>query len=167
MTPAFAANGTPLFDRLYVFGFTTSPEALVYEGVNGHKITKAGGAAGSNAITPCYIYEKTVDGYALVHTVPNMNMSDKDSKFNITADGKKYYFTGYCPFATTGYSSAYGVVSVTGSANQTIDIYLHDLCIFARTHTKLGNVQRKHLFVYKGAEHPHAAQKPVELVIKG
>ncbi|MCF0112002.1 MAG: 50S ribosomal protein L13, partial [Erysipelotrichaceae bacterium] len=22
-------------------------------------------------------------------------------------------------------------------------------------HTKLGNVQRKHLFVYKGAEHPH------------
>ena len=34
-------------------------------------------------------------------------------------------------------------------------------------HTKLGNVQRKHLFVYKGAEHPHAAQKPVELVIKG
>ena len=34
-------------------------------------------------------------------------------------------------------------------------------------HTKLGDVQRKHLFVYKGAEHPHAAQKPVELVIKG
>ena len=34
-------------------------------------------------------------------------------------------------------------------------------------HTKLGNVQRKHLFVYKGAEHPHAAQKPVELKIKG
>lgn len=139
LSSTFAANGTPLFDRLYVFGFTTSPEALVYEGVNGHKITKAGGAAGSNAITPCYIYEKTVDGYALVQTVPNMNMSDKDSKFNITADGKKYYFTGYCPFATTGYSSAYGVVSVTGSANQTIDIYLHDLCIFARTHTRLGN----------------------------
>ena len=141
LTPAFASNGTPLFDRLYVFGFTTSPEALVYEGVNGHKIDKAGGAAGSNAITPCYIYEKTADGYgyALVHTVPNMNMSDKDSKFNITADGKKYYFTGYCPFATTGYSSAYGVVSVTGSENQTIDIYLHDLCIFARTHTRLGN----------------------------
>ena len=139
LTPAFASNGTPLFDRLYVFGFTTSPEALVYEGVNGHKIDKAGGAAGSNAITPCYIYEKTADGYALIHTVPNMNMSRKDNKFNITADGKKYYFTGYCPFATTGYSSAYGVVSVTGNANQVVDIYLHDLCIFARTHTRLGN----------------------------
>ena len=34
-------------------------------------------------------------------------------------------------------------------------------------HTRLGNVQRKHLFVYKGAEHPHAAQKPIELKIKG
>ncbi len=34
-------------------------------------------------------------------------------------------------------------------------------------HTKLGNVQRKHLFVYKGSEHPHAAQKPVEMKIKG
>ena len=32
-------------------------------------------------------------------------------------------------------------------------------------HTKLGDVQRKHLFVYKGSEHPHAAQKPVELKI--
>ena len=33
-------------------------------------------------------------------------------------------------------------------------------------HTKLGNVQRKHLFVYEGPEHPHAAQKPVEMKIK-
>ena len=34
-------------------------------------------------------------------------------------------------------------------------------------HTKLGDVQRKHLYVYAGAEHPHEAQKPVELKIKG
>lgn len=34
-------------------------------------------------------------------------------------------------------------------------------------HTKLGDVQRTHLFVYEGPEHPHAAQKPVELKIKG
>ncbi|MDI9539908.1 MAG: 50S ribosomal protein L13 [Bacillota bacterium] len=33
-------------------------------------------------------------------------------------------------------------------------------------HTKLGNAQRKHLFVYKGNQHPHAAQKPVELKIE-
>lgn len=34
-------------------------------------------------------------------------------------------------------------------------------------HNRLGDQQRKHLFVYKGAEHPHAAQKPVALEIKG
>ena len=33
-------------------------------------------------------------------------------------------------------------------------------------HTRLGNVQRKHLFVYEGSEHPHTAQKPVELKVK-
>ncbi len=34
-------------------------------------------------------------------------------------------------------------------------------------HTKLGDVQRGHLFVYAGPDHPHQAQKPVELKIKG
>jgi large subunit ribosomal protein L13 len=34
-------------------------------------------------------------------------------------------------------------------------------------HTRLGDRQRMHLFVYKGADHPHAAQQPVELKIKG
>ena len=33
-------------------------------------------------------------------------------------------------------------------------------------HTKLGDVQRGHVFVYAGSEHPHAAQKPVELNMK-
>lgn len=34
-------------------------------------------------------------------------------------------------------------------------------------HTKLGDKQRMHLFVYTGPNHPHAAQQPVELIIKG
>ncbi len=34
-------------------------------------------------------------------------------------------------------------------------------------HTKLGDKQRTHLFVYKGDNHPHAAQQPIEMVIKG
>ncbi len=34
-------------------------------------------------------------------------------------------------------------------------------------HSRLGNVQRRHLFVYKGPEHPHTAQQPIELKIKG
>lgn len=32
-------------------------------------------------------------------------------------------------------------------------------------HNKLGDKMRTHLFVYEGAEHPHAAQKPVELKV--
>ena len=34
-------------------------------------------------------------------------------------------------------------------------------------HTRLGDKQRTHLFVYKGDSHPHAAQKPIEMKIKG
>ncbi len=34
-------------------------------------------------------------------------------------------------------------------------------------HTRLGDVQRGHIFVYKGSEHPHQAQMPVEYKIKG
>ena len=30
-------------------------------------------------------------------------------------------------------------------------------------HNKLGDEMRRHLYVYEGAEHPHAAQKPIEL----
>lgn len=30
-------------------------------------------------------------------------------------------------------------------------------------HTKLGDQMRAHLYVYEGAEHPHTAQKPIEL----
>jgi len=30
-------------------------------------------------------------------------------------------------------------------------------------HTKLGDQMRTHLYVYEGGEHPHTAQKPIEL----
>lgn len=33
-------------------------------------------------------------------------------------------------------------------------------------HTKLGDQMRRQLYVYASAEHPHAAQKPVEFVVK-
>ena len=33
--------------------------------------------------------------------------------------------------------------------------------------TKLGDQMRKHLYVYRGPEHPHTAQQPVELKVKG
>jgi large subunit ribosomal protein L13 len=33
-------------------------------------------------------------------------------------------------------------------------------------HTKLGDQMRKQLYVYASAEHPHAAQKPVEFKVE-
>ena len=33
-------------------------------------------------------------------------------------------------------------------------------------HTKLGDVQRGHLFVYEGPDHPHAAQKPRKIEVQ-
>ena len=33
-------------------------------------------------------------------------------------------------------------------------------------HTRLGRQEAKKLFVYEGAEHPHMAQKPVEMKVK-
>ncbi|HHX07251.1 MAG TPA: 50S ribosomal protein L13 [Erysipelothrix sp.] len=34
-------------------------------------------------------------------------------------------------------------------------------------HTRQGDKQRRHLFVYTGPNHPHQAQQPVELKVKG
>ena len=36
---------------------------------------------------------------------------------------------------------------------------VHDML----TYTKLGDKMRKYLYVYEGSEHPHTAQKPMEL----
>ena len=142
VSSAFGLDGAPLFDRLYIFGLTTSAEALTHKTVEGHKITIPTSAAGSNAITPCYIYEKEGSGYTLKHTVDNMNISTKDSYFDITASGQKVYFTGYCPFATSSYGTgSYGAVSFTGAANSKVDIYLDNLYLTARSHTADGRVR--------------------------
>ena len=62
LRPTFAPDGTPLFDKLYVFGMTISGTPLTVSGVVGHNITAASNAIGSNAITPCYIYTNNGSG---------------------------------------------------------------------------------------------------------
>lgn len=142
VSSAFGHDGAPLFDRLYIFGLTTSAEALTHKTVEGHKITIPTSAAGSNAITPCYIYEKEGSGYTLKHTVDNMNAADKDAYFNITASGQKVYFTGYCPYATSSYGTGnYGAVCFTGAASSRVDIYLDNLYLTARSHTADGRTR--------------------------
>ena len=142
LSSTFASDGTPLFDKLYVFGLTTSTTALTHKGVNGHKITIPSATAGSNAITPCYIFTKNGNAYSLTTTVVNMNTQDKNTNFKITASEQKVYFTGYCPYATSGFAKdQYGAVEFTGGANKKIDIYLENLYLTARYHTADGRTR--------------------------
>ena len=142
LVPTFSATGEPLFDRLYVFGMTTSPTPAVFEGKTGYTILAPTASAGSDAITPCYIFEPEGKGYKLVATIPNMNMSDKNATyFTLTANSQKYYMTGFCPYATTGYGEDQaGVWLLSGSASAKIDLYLHNLCVYARAHTDNGKI---------------------------
>ena len=146
LVPTFSAAGEPLFDRLYIFGMTTSPTPYTLDGKSGYTIKTPTSSAGSDAITPCYIYEPSEKAYTLVRTIPNMNMENKDdSYFSITANSQKYYLTGYCPYATTGWGQGTdesqprgGVLLVSGTANATIDLYLHNLKVSARHYSENG-----------------------------
>ena len=146
LAPTFSTVGEPLFDRLYIFGMTTSPTPYTLDGKSGYTIKTPTSSAGSDAITPCYIYEPSEKAYTLVRTIPNMNMENKDdSYFSITANSQKYYLTGYCPYATTGWGQGAnesqprgGVLLVSGAANATIDLYLHNLKVSARHYSENG-----------------------------
>lgn len=141
LVPTFSATGEPLFDRLYVFGMTTSPTPAVFEGKTGYTILAPTSLAGSDAITPCYIFEPEGNtAYKLKKLIPNMNMENKDKEyFDIAASGQKYYLTGFCPYATTGWTKEQSAVFlISGSNNATIDVYLHNFCVAARAHTDNG-----------------------------
>ena len=83
--------------------------------------------------------------------------ADKIEMTGNKLDGKKYYnHSGYAGGMRT---------ARTMKENYTVE-WVERAIYGMLPHTRLGDVQRKHLFVYKGSDHPHAAQKPVELVIK-
>lgn len=85
--------------------------------------------------------------------------ADKIEMTGNKLDGKKYY-------NHSGYAGGMRVRTArTMKENYTVE-WVERAIYGMLPHTRLGDVQRKHLFVYKGSDHPHAAQKPVELVIK-
>ena len=123
-------NGVAAFDQLYVFGLTT--------GDANNNITAPTKTTNSNAVTPCYIYNKIGKDYVLSQTIENVNVATKPSAFNITASGQKIYFTGYAPYASCGSTwEENGVFYINGQNN--IDIYLNDLELYARPKTELGD----------------------------
>lgn len=141
LSAAFNKDGKAIFDQLFIFGLTTGDAS--------NNITVPTATTNSNAVTPCYIYNKSGDNYVLDQTIENVNVATKPSAFNITASGQKIYFTGYAPYASCGSTwEENGVFFIDGKNN--IDIYLNDLELYARPKTELGDYPALKTFVVNG-----------------
>lgn len=139
------ANGTTLFDYLIVYG-ETKP-------ASGTKITAPTSSAGSNAVTPCFIYKVNADktGYELHRYEENVNTAYKIligatdgmavSEGDIDGNGSMdVYITGFCPYASTGYTKAEeGVWNFQAKAGETLNVYLEDAHIYSRCKTEDGH----------------------------
>ena len=138
LSAAFNKDDKALFDQLFIFGLTTGDAS--------NNITVPTATTNSNAVTPCYIYNKSGDNYVLSQTIENVNVATKPSAFNIKASGQKIYFTGYAPYASCGSTwEENGVFFIDGKNN--IDIYLNDLELYARPKTELGDYPALKTFV--------------------
>lgn len=126
------------FDYLVIYG-ETQPEM-------GDKITKVTSTTGSNAVTPCFIYKAKDDrsGYELLKYEKNTNTAFKvllGETDEIEVDGQlDIYMTGFCPYASTGYTKAFeGVWYFKGNAGETVNVYLEDCHIYSRNKTEDGH----------------------------
>lgn len=150
LTHAFDQNGLALFDYLIVYGETTP--------TTGTDITAPSGENGSNARTPYYVYERHVnaegvyDRYSFVQMVDNANndgnkthingVTETDdqgySNFISVGEGqsKSVYITGFCPYASTGYTKVdEGVWYFRGKHGASLDIYLENCYLVSRNKT--------------------------------
>ena len=144
VSAAFAGKQA-IFDRLYIFGLTTNTDENVAtdNGVSYHAIDVPNTKKASNAKTPCYIYDREgTDKYRLVQTIPNMNVADKPIG-QITANGQKLYFTGYCPYGSCGYTKDdNGIIDIKGDAGSKIDLYFDNFDMRPRPKKKSGTTIR-------------------------
>jgi len=132
------ANNAASFDYLFIFGETTTMDGT-------HTITTPTTLAGSNALTPCYIYQKNEGLYEYLSVVENANAATKITQdfLRLTkADAEilKVYITGFCPYASTGYTKQdEGVFFFQGDANDHIHVYLEDCYLYSRSKTENGH----------------------------
>ena len=146
---AFSPSGTPLFDKLYIFGMTSSEVVATVSGQKGHIITPANNTKGSDAITPCYVYVKNGIQYDWQQTIPNMNVKDKP--IDDISGSTSVYMTGYCPYASTGggnNKNENGVICFTGGAGVNTHVYVDDLQLHARYKSNDGNVSKPDTVLY-------------------
>lgn len=132
------AGGTALFDYLFIFGETTTMDGT-------KTITTPTSIAGSNAKTPCYIYKKNGSGGYDSHAIiENANVSTKVTQdfLKLTGEGAetlKVYITGFCPYASTGYTKQdEGVFFFQGGAGDSVHVYLEDCYLYSRSKTENG-----------------------------
>ena len=151
---AFSPAGVPLFDKLYIFGMTTSATAATVSGQTGYKITPANNSKGSDAITPCYIYTNNDNGgYNLTQTIPNMNVANKP--ISDISGATSVYLTGYCPYASTGGGNnkdENGVFCFTGGAGEKLHVYIDDLRLHARYKSNNGNTSKPDTITFSGLQ---------------
>lgn len=151
---AFSSDNEALFDYVVIYGETTTNDGS-------QTITMPNTMMGSNAKTPCYIYKKKGDAYELKKVIENTNSKDKAWNLNemldeqdqvadnldvdavqipIGKDAVSMYITGFCPYASTGYTKAEeGVWYFRAGSGQSIDLYLEDCYIYSRSKTEDGH----------------------------
>lgn len=134
LSATFGTDNKPLFDYLYIFGVTTN--------VNGDKAinnTLASLTTPCNALTPLYIYHSDGEKYILTEIY---NAATKRFDYDATSieTGKKFYFTGYCPFANIGRTvDDEGWMYFEGNQSSPVDIYLEDCQIYGRFRSSDGS----------------------------
>ena len=137
----------PLFDYVVIYGETTTNDGSL-------TITTPNNMSGSNAKTPVYIYQKNAAGtaYTFFKRVDNANSKEKAwndiaqddaDAVSIISESKtslSMYITGFCPYASTGYTKAdEGVWYFTGDPGDKFDIYLEDCYLYSRYKTDDGH----------------------------
>ena len=125
LSNTFAKDGSPLFDYLYLFGVTTGKDGAV---INEPKLSAPN--VPCNASTPCYVYKK--DGIKYIFD-SEVDMVQTRFDHGTSMNGKKLYFTGYCPFANIGSQATdEGWMYFTGGRNAKVDIYLENCEILGK-----------------------------------
>ena len=154
ISAAFSSDNEALFDYVVIYGETTTNDGS-------QTITTPNTMMGSNAKTPCYIYKKKGDAYELKKVIENTNSKDKAWNLNEMLDEQdqvadnldvdavqipkgqssvSMYITGFCPYASTGYTKAdEGVWYFRAGNEQSIDLYLEDCYIYSRSKTEDGH----------------------------
>ena len=126
-----------MFDILVIYGETTTTDGTKI-------ITTPNGSSGSNAKTPVFIYYCKDNAYKFAMMEENANAAIKLMDY-WTVEKKeedqptRIYMTGFCPYASTGYTKEdEGVWYFKGVNGAKLDIYLDDCYIYSRNKTPEG-----------------------------